>query len=174
MATMEKIGAFALTEPDHGSDSVALETTARRDGDHWVLDGAKRWIGNGTIADLVVVWARDTEDGQVKGFVVETGAPGYEAARSRASVAARGLAGRHHARAACGCPARTGCPRRGASGTPARCWPPPAPPARGWRWATPSPGFDAALTYTKQRTQFGKPLARSRSCRSGSCGCWPS
>ena len=72
MSTMEKIGAFALTEPDHGSDSIALATTARRDGDHWVLDGSKRWIGNGTIADLVVVWARDTDDGQVKGFVVET------------------------------------------------------------------------------------------------------
>ena len=79
MSTMEKIGAFALTEPDHGSDSIALATTARRDGDHWVLDGDKRWIGNGTIADLVVVWARDTEDGEVKGFVVETPAEGYEA-----------------------------------------------------------------------------------------------
>ena len=79
MSTMEKIGAFALTEPDHGSDSIALATTARRDGDHWVLDGDKRWIGNATIADLVVVWARDTDDGQVKGFVVETPAEGYEA-----------------------------------------------------------------------------------------------
>ena len=65
MATLDKIGAFALTEPHHGSDSVALETTARRDGDHWVLDGAKRWIGNGTIADLVIVWARDTDSGDV-------------------------------------------------------------------------------------------------------------
>ncbi|MBV9919430.1 MAG: acyl-CoA dehydrogenase family protein, partial [Pseudonocardia sp.] len=79
MSSMEKIGAFALTEPDHGSDSIALGTTARRDGDHWVLEGEKRWIGNGTIADLVVVWARDTEDGQVKGFVIETPAAGYEA-----------------------------------------------------------------------------------------------
>jgi hypothetical protein len=79
MSSMAKIGAFALTEPDHGSDSIALATTARRDGDHWVLEGDKRWIGNGTIADLVVVWARDTEDGQVKGFVVETPAEGYEA-----------------------------------------------------------------------------------------------
>ena len=80
MARVEAIGAFALTEPDHGSDSVALETTARRDGDTWVIDGAKRWIGNGTIADVAVVWARSTEDGQVKGFLVETDTPGYDAA----------------------------------------------------------------------------------------------
>jgi len=57
MARLDAIGAFALTEPAHGSDSVALETSARRDRDGWVLDGAKRWIGNGSIAD-VVVWAR--------------------------------------------------------------------------------------------------------------------
>src|SRR3954463_586314 len=79
MARLEKIGAFALTEPEHGSDSVALETSARREGDEWVLDGAKRWIGNGSIADVVVVWARSTEDGQVKGFLVEKGTPGFEA-----------------------------------------------------------------------------------------------
>src|ERR1043165_2582963 len=54
MARMEKLGAFALTEPDHGSDSVALETSARADGDSWVLTGRKRWIGLGTVADLVV------------------------------------------------------------------------------------------------------------------------
>jgi len=78
MARMELIGAFALTEPNHGSDAVALETRARRDGDHWVLDGAKRWIGNGSFADLVIVWARDDE-GNVGGFVVEKGTPGFEA-----------------------------------------------------------------------------------------------
>lgn len=79
MARLDTIGAFALTEPEHGSDSVALETTARRDGEAWVLDGRKKWIGNGTIADLVVVWARDTEDGQVKGFLVPRETPGYRA-----------------------------------------------------------------------------------------------
>jgi glutaryl-CoA dehydrogenase len=59
MARVELTGAFALTEPNHGSDSVALETRARRDGDEYVLHGAKRWIGNGSVADVVVVWARD-------------------------------------------------------------------------------------------------------------------
>jgi glutaryl-CoA dehydrogenase len=71
MARMEKIGAWGLTEPEHGSDSVMLETTARRDGDEWVINGRKRWIGNATFADLVIVWARDVEDGQVKAFVLE-------------------------------------------------------------------------------------------------------
>src|SRR5215467_6135923 len=77
MARLDKFGAFALTEPMHGSDSVALETSARRvkgvgeAGGEWALNGAKKWIGNGTIADVIVVWARDTADGKVKGFLVE-------------------------------------------------------------------------------------------------------
>jgi len=79
LAQLTKIGAFALTEPAHGSDSVALETSARRDGDTWVINGAKKWIGNGSIADVIVVWARDEADRQVKGFLVEKGTPGYEA-----------------------------------------------------------------------------------------------
>ena len=77
MAQLGKIGAFALTEPTHGSDSVALETTAHRDGDTWTINGAKKWIGNGSIADVIVVWARDVADRQVKGFLVEQGTPGY-------------------------------------------------------------------------------------------------
>ena len=81
MAQLDKLGAFALTEPMHGSDSVALETSARRDGDEWVINGKKKWIGNGTLADVVVVWARDTDTKQVKGFLVEKGTPGYDAAR---------------------------------------------------------------------------------------------
>ena len=91
MAKMEKIGAFALTEPLHGSDAVLLDTTARRDGDHWVLNGEKKWIGNGSFADLVIVWARDEEDGQVKGFVVEKGSPGYEAEVITGKIAKRGV-----------------------------------------------------------------------------------
>jgi glutaryl-CoA dehydrogenase len=81
MAAVDALGAFALTEPTHGSDSVSLETSARREGDTWVIDGAKKWIGNGTVADVVVVWARDVADGQVKGFLVERGTEGYDARR---------------------------------------------------------------------------------------------
>jgi glutaryl-CoA dehydrogenase len=71
LARLEKTGAFALTEPEHGSDSVALETSARRDGEHWVLNGHKRWIGNGHAADVVVLFARNVEDQKVNAFVVE-------------------------------------------------------------------------------------------------------
>ncbi len=78
MARIETIGAFGLTEPQHGSDAVALETSARRDGDSFVLDGAKKWIGNGSIADHVLIWARG-EDGAVGGYVVDKGTPGFEA-----------------------------------------------------------------------------------------------
>jgi glutaryl-CoA dehydrogenase len=90
MARMEKVGAFALTEPEGGSDvALGLRTTARRDGDSWVLNGAKRWIGNGTFADLVVVWARDEADDQVKGFVVGKDAPGFTATRIENKIALR-------------------------------------------------------------------------------------
>jgi glutaryl-CoA dehydrogenase len=91
MARLEKVGAFALTEPAHGSDSVALETSARRDGEGWVLDGAKRWIGNGSIADVVVVWARSDEDGQVKGFLVEKDMPAFEPATMEGKGASRAI-----------------------------------------------------------------------------------
>lgn len=76
MALLNSIGAFALTEPSHGSDSVALETNASRVGDHYILNGSKRWIGNGNIADVTVLWARDTTDGEVKGFIIEREASG--------------------------------------------------------------------------------------------------
>jgi glutaryl-CoA dehydrogenase len=77
MAKLEKIGAFGLTEPHHGSDSVSLETTAERVGDEYVLNGAKRWIGNASFADVTVIWARDPE-GEVGGYLVQKGTPGFD------------------------------------------------------------------------------------------------
>ena len=78
LESFDALGAFCLTEPDHGSDIAGgLATTATRDGDEWVIRGAKRWIGAGTIADVALVWARDTADGEIKGFVVPTDTPGY-------------------------------------------------------------------------------------------------
>jgi len=96
MARMEKIGAFGLTEPEVGSGAAGgLTTTARRvkgegeAGGHWVLSGQKKWIGNATFADYVVIWARSVEDGQVKGFVVEKGTPGFSTTKMRDKIALR-------------------------------------------------------------------------------------
>jgi glutaryl-CoA dehydrogenase len=82
LASAEIMGAFGLTEPLSGSDTArGLKTTAERTGDTWVLNGAKRWIGNATFADIVVIWARDTADDKVKGFVVRTDSPGFTATK---------------------------------------------------------------------------------------------
>jgi glutaryl-CoA dehydrogenase len=82
MASGEVIGAFGLTEPLSGSDSAqGLRTIATRDGDGWVLNGSKRWIGNATFSDITIIWAKSAEDGQVKGFIVPTGTPGYTATK---------------------------------------------------------------------------------------------
>ncbi|EFL33591.1 glutaryl-CoA dehydrogenase [Streptomyces viridochromogenes DSM 40736] len=90
MATMDKIGAFAMTEPLGGSDVAGgMRTTARREGDTWVLNGAKKWIGNATFADYVVVWARDVDDNHVKGFVVEKGTPGFDPVKIEGKIAFR-------------------------------------------------------------------------------------
>ena len=78
MFRFEKIGSWALTEPEHGSDAAAgLTTTATRRGDTWTLNGAKKWSGNATFADVNVIWAKDTSDGEVKGFLLELGTSGY-------------------------------------------------------------------------------------------------
>jgi glutaryl-CoA dehydrogenase len=92
MAQMELIGAFGLTEPEHGSDVArGLETRCRRDGDSWVLDGQKKWIGNASFADLVIIWARDVDTDRVLGFVVETPAEGFSAVDLEDKIALRAV-----------------------------------------------------------------------------------
>jgi glutaryl-CoA dehydrogenase len=158
MARVQKLGAFALTEPEHGSDSIALESTARRERDEYVIDGRKRWIGNGTIADVIVVWAREADDGQVKGFLVEKGAPGLETRRIehkgsvravwQADIELRGVRVAADSRL----PGAETFNDVGTvlASTRNTC----AYAALGHAVAA----FDAALTYSKQRTQFGRPL----------------
>jgi glutaryl-CoA dehydrogenase len=91
MAAMQKIGSFGLTEPDVGSGaSGGLTTTCRRDGDSWVLNGQKKWIGNSTWGDLTIIWARDVADNQVKGFIVENKTtPGFHVDKIQHKMALR-------------------------------------------------------------------------------------
>ncbi|GIU55137.1 acyl-CoA dehydrogenase family protein [Arthrobacter sp. NicSoilC12] len=88
--SLKKIGAFGLTEPLGGSDVAGgTRTTARRDGDNWILNGAKRWIGNATFSDWVVIYARDVDDNQVKGFLVDTKTEGYSAVKIENKISLR-------------------------------------------------------------------------------------
>jgi glutaryl-CoA dehydrogenase len=157
MASVEKIGAFALTEPDHGSDSVALATTARRVGDEFVIDGAKRWIGNGTIADVIVVWAR-AEDGQVNGFLVERDTPGYQAAVIEGKGSARAVWQADIRLEGVRVPAENRLPGAHSFKDTGRIL---AATRVSCAWAALGhavAAYDAALTYSKHREQFGRPL----------------
>jgi glutaryl-CoA dehydrogenase len=90
VASGEVVGAFGLTEPLSGSDSAqGLRTTAKRDGDTCVLNGSKRWIGNATFSDITIIWAKDIEDSQVKGFLVPTSTPGYTATKIEGKISLR-------------------------------------------------------------------------------------
>jgi glutaryl-CoA dehydrogenase len=92
MARLEKIGSFGLTEPLVGSGaSGGLLTTARREGDTWILNGQKKWIGNATWGDVTIIWARDVADNQVKGFIVENKTPGFKAEKIQHKMALRAV-----------------------------------------------------------------------------------
>ena len=161
LASCVKLGAFALTEPDHGSDVVRLGTRARRDGAHWVLDGAKRWIGNGTLADVVIVWARD-DNGDVGAFVVDRRdddahrLPGV--GDHRQDQQPRALAGRH--------PAGRGAHPGWTTGSPGphvrrhrRCLT-KSRQSIAWEGLGHAIGaYECALAYAKRREQFGRPIA---------------
>jgi glutaryl-CoA dehydrogenase len=159
LARGEKLGAFALTEPDHGSDAVALETTASPDGEDYVLNGEKKWIGNGSVGDVTVVWARD-DDGDVRGFLVEQDREGYEAETITGKASLRAI---HQARIKLN---NVRIPKANL-----------LPGARtfkdtsevlvatrlGVAWSAlghATAVYEAALNYATQRTQFGKPLAK--------------
>jgi glutaryl-CoA dehydrogenase len=92
LASGELVGAFGLTEPLSGSDSAqGLRTTAKREGDSWVLNGQKRWIGNATFSDITIIWAKDVHDSQVKGFIVPTTTPGYTATKIEGKISLRAV-----------------------------------------------------------------------------------
>ena len=152
-------GGFALTEPLHGSDSVSLETSARPDGaGGWVLNGAKKWIGNGAAGGITIVWARDTEDGQVKGFVVEQSTPGYEAEVITGKGALRAI---HQAEISL-TDVRVGDDARLPGVATFKDAARVLVATRvnvGWSALGHATAmFEAALAYARQREQFGKPL----------------
>ena len=159
MARMTKLGAFALTEPNHGSDSVALETSARPDGDGWVLNGSKRWIGLGSVADLIVVWARNTEDGQVNAFVVEKGTPGYQASVIEGKVSLRSVWQADIVLDNVRVPHENRLPAARSFTDTTRVL---ATTRSTCAWAAlghATAAYHAALRYAQQRRQFGEPLA---------------
>lgn len=157
MARLELLGAFGLTEPDAGSDAAHLRTTAVRDGDRYVINGKKRWIGNGTICDIAVIWAR-TEDGKVNGFVVPRDTEGYSAEVITDKLSKRSIWQADIELRDCRIPAEnrlTALP--GFAGTATTlmharlgvCW-----GALGSAIAC----YEIALQYAKEREQFGRPI----------------
>src|SRR5438309_5474644 len=154
----EHVGCFALTEQGHGSDPGGMETRARRDGDHYVLNGSKAWIGNASIADVKVVWAKD-DDGRVGGFIVGKDAPGFRA---------RDIEGKFSLRMSrtsecwfedCRIPAANRLPKASGLRAPLSC----LTQARvGVAWGVIGAAIDCyetALTYAKSREQFGRAIS---------------
>ena len=165
LARAEVLGSFALTEPDHGSDSVSLETVARRDGEEWVIDGAKKWIGNGASGGITFVWARvddpdAAEHGAVRCFLVEQDTPGYTGTVITGKASLRGIHQAHIAFDGVRVPLDAVLPGtksfKDASTVLYSTRSGVAWSALGHATAC----YEAALAYAKQRVQFGKPLAR--------------
>ena len=160
MQKLEKIGAFGLTEPEVGSGAAGgLTTTCKKTDKGWILNGQKKWIGNATFADLIIIWARDLDDGQVKGFIVEKDNPGFAVEKIHGKMALRIVQN--------GLITLTDClvteenrlqnansfkdtakvlqmTRAGVAWMATGC-------ARG--------AYESALDYTRKRKQFGKPIA---------------
>jgi glutaryl-CoA dehydrogenase len=153
----ERVGCFALTEHGHGSDPGGMETYAKRDGDSYILNGSKCWIGNASIADVKVVWAKD-DDGRVGGFVVEKDAPGFRG---------RDIEGKYSLRMSrtsecwfenCRIPAENRLPNAAGLRAPLSC----LSYARvGIAWGVIGAAtdcYETALAYAKTREQFGRPI----------------
>src|SRR3984885_13248003 len=157
MAAGELIGCFGLTEPEAGSDPASMTTTARQEGGGWVINGAKRWIGLASIADIAVIWAR-TEDG-IRGFLVPTGTPGFTATPIEPKLAMRASIQCDITLDGIRVPADAVLPGAAALRAPFAC----LNEARyGIIWGAMGAARDAyevALGYALERRQFGKPIA---------------
>jgi len=160
IVSFEMTGSFALTEPGHGSDVArGLETTARREGDHWVLDGRKRWIGNVAHSEYVGVFARDVADGQVKVFLARTDAPGLTLTTIERKAALRLVTNSDIALDGVVVP-ETHRLHRIASFADVSALFQTLRPDVAWIAAGAQAGaYEAALRYTLEREQFGRPIA---------------
>ena len=154
----ELIGCFGLTEPDAGSDPGSMRTHARRDGSDWILNGAKMWITNGSIADLAVVWAR-TDAGEIRGFVVEKGAAGFTAPEIHKKISLRASVTSELVLQDVRVPEDAMLPGASTLRGPLSC----LNEARyGIVWGAVGAAracFESALDYAKERIVFGKPIA---------------
>jgi glutaryl-CoA dehydrogenase len=165
LARGEVLGAFALTEPDHGSDSVSLETVARREGEEWVLRGTKKWIGNGASGGVTFVWARvedsDAADhGRVRCFLVEQTSRGYTGTVIPGKVSLRGIHQAHIALDDVRVPGDAVLPGTNSFKDASTVL---FATRSGVAWSAlghATACYEAALSYATQRIQFGKPLAR--------------
>ncbi len=161
MRRLEMIGGFGLTEPDIGSGaSQGLTTTCRREGDEWVLNGAKKWIGNSTFGQLVVVWARDEADRQVKGFIVTTDSSGYAVEKMEGKIAQRSLQNGEFTLTDVRVPEGRRLQNANSFKDTARVLT-MARAGVAWQAVGCAMGaYEKALEYAQQRTQFGRPLGR--------------
>jgi glutaryl-CoA dehydrogenase len=156
MARCEAVGAFALTEPGHGSDAARLETCATRDGDWYRLDGAKRWIGNATICDVAIVWAR-AEDG-IAGFLVECPTPGFIARPIEGKISKRASTQTDIELVGCRVPAANRMPVGGFREVAEIL----SHTRHNVAWAALGEAiacYEIALGYALAREQFGRPIA---------------
>jgi len=157
MAAGRAIGCFGLTEPDHGSDPGGMETRARRDGAGWVLSGTKRWITNGSIADVSVVWAKDGET--IRGFLVERGTPGFSAHDIKGKFSLRASITSELVLEDVRVPASAMFPEAAGLGGPFSC----LNQARyGIAWGALGAArtcYLTALRYAQERRQFDRPIA---------------
>ena len=158
MAKCEKIGCFGLTEPEHGSDPGSMETTAVEKDGGYVLQGEKRWIGNGSFADVAVIWAR-TEDGKIGCFLVEGDNPGYHAEVTPRKGSQRAVWQTHVKLEDCHIPKEARLPEAKSLGSTLSVL---THSRYGVAWNGLGQAMDCyetALAYTKEREQFGQPLA---------------
>ena len=158
MHTGDVIGCFGLTEPDAGSDPAAMRTRARQDGTDWVLNGAKMWITNGTIADIAIVWAK-TDDGEIRGFIVERDMPGFSAPEIHKKISLRASVTSELVLQDVRVPGENMLPGVATLRGPLSC----LNEARyGIVWGAVGAGracFEAALDYARERIVFAKPIS---------------